>query len=68
VDAVSLTPHARFLRAKINRISAIEAEFQKALACESRDQWVMFNKKTEGHKNCDTVPLTLFIYCMIYVR
>jgi hypothetical protein len=47
VYAVSLTPHERFLRQKIDHISLdeFEAEFKKALARESGAQRVLFDKK-----------------------
>jgi hypothetical protein len=59
VHAVSLTLHARFLRSKIDHISAkFEDELKKAVARESGAQEVLFDeKKTEGRKSHDTVPL-----------
>jgi hypothetical protein len=58
VYAVQLTPHARFLRSKIDHfLGEFEAEFKKALARESGAQGVFFDeKKTEGRKSRDTVP------------
>jgi hypothetical protein len=50
----SFTPHARFLRQKIDHSSA---EFKKAR--ESGAQGVLYDeKKTEGRKSRDTVPLS----------
>jgi hypothetical protein len=48
MHAVSLTPHARFLRPKIHHISANSKQNsnKKALARESEAQGVLFDKKT----------------------
>jgi hypothetical protein len=59
MHAVSLTPHARFFSFE-NRsyLGEFEAEFKNALARESGAQGVLFDeKKTEGRKSRDTVPL-----------
>jgi hypothetical protein len=37
----------------------LEAEFKKALACESGAQGILFDEKTKGRKFYDTVPLML---------
>jgi hypothetical protein len=50
VHAVSLTPHARFLRSKIDHIGEFEAEFKKALARESVAQGILFDEKNRGSK------------------
>jgi hypothetical protein len=55
---VSLRSQARFFALE-NRsyLGEFEAEFKKALACESGPQGVLFDEKTEGRKSLDTVPL-----------
>jgi hypothetical protein len=55
---MSLTPHAQFLRSKIDHISANSKQIKKALARESGAQGVLFDEKTEGRKSRDTVPLS----------
>jgi hypothetical protein len=50
VQAVSLTPHARFLRSKIDHIFEFAAEFKKALARESGAKGVLFDEKNRGSK------------------
>jgi hypothetical protein len=61
MHAVSLTPHARFLRSKIDHtyFGEFEAEYKKALARGSGAQGVLFDEiKPEGRKSRDTVPLS----------
>jgi hypothetical protein len=54
VNTVSLTPHARFLHSKIDHISANSRQNSKG----SGAQGVLFyEKKPEGRKSRDTVPL-----------
>jgi hypothetical protein len=66
VHALSLTPHARFLRSKIDHISANSKQnSKKAFARESGALGVLFDEKTEGRKSRDTVPLNI-ISCSIY--
>jgi hypothetical protein len=44
-------------------LGKFEAEFKKALACESGAQGVLFDeKKTESQKSRDTVPLRYCIF------
>jgi hypothetical protein len=51
MHAVSLTPHARFLRSKIDHILANSKQnSQKALARESGAQGVLFDEKNRGSK------------------
>jgi hypothetical protein len=58
VHAVSLTPHALFLRLKIDYISANSVQnYKKALARESGAQGVLFDERNRGRKSRDTVPL-----------
>jgi hypothetical protein len=58
VHAVSLTPHARFLRSQ-NRsyLGEFEAEFKESLARESGAQGVLFDEKKPRVENL----LTLFL-------
>jgi hypothetical protein len=61
---VSLIPHARFYALE-NRsyFGEFEAEIKKALARESGAQGVpvlFYEKKPEGRKSRDTVPLNVF--------
>jgi hypothetical protein len=57
VNAVSLTPHARFFENR-SYLDEFEAEFKKALALESGAQGVLFVfLKTEDRKSRDAVPL-----------
>jgi hypothetical protein len=55
LHAVSLTPHARFLRSKIDPISANSKQNSKRR--KPLNQGVLFDEKTEGRKSRDTVPL-----------
>jgi hypothetical protein len=58
VYAGSLKPHARFLRPKIEHISANSKQNKKKdLARESGAQGVLFDEKTDGQKFRGTVPL-----------
>jgi hypothetical protein len=60
VHAVSLI-FAIFALENRSYLVKFEAEFKKALTRESRAQGVWFDKKTEGRKSRDTVPLTCVI-------
>jgi hypothetical protein len=62
----SLTPHERFLRSKIDHISAKEAEFKKALARESGALGAFFVEKNGGRKSRDTVPLRKIRYDVLF--
>jgi hypothetical protein len=58
--AVLLTPHAWFLRSKLDHRSYLgefETEFKKALAVNQGPRGYCLMKKPEGRKSCDTVPL-----------
>jgi hypothetical protein len=60
VHAVSMTPHAIFLRSKIDHISANSKQNSKRLKVVNQGpgQGVLFDeKKPEGRKSCDTVLL-----------
>jgi hypothetical protein len=60
VHSVSLTPHARFLRSKIDHIE-FEAEFKKALARESGAQGVLFDEKKPKVENLVTLSLSIMM-------
>jgi hypothetical protein len=57
--AVSLTPHARFLRSKIDHILANNSKqkSKKALARESGAQWVLLDGKKPKVDNIVTLSL-----------
>jgi hypothetical protein len=65
LHAVSLTPHVQKIfrttskSETLSYLGEFEAEFKKALAPESGAMGVLFDeKKTEGRKSRDTVPLS----------
>jgi hypothetical protein len=57
MHAVSLTPHARFLRSNRSYLGEFEAEFNKALARESGAQGVLFDEKKPRVENLVTLSL-----------
>jgi hypothetical protein len=56
VHVVSLTPHAQFLRLKIDHISASSKQNSKRLWPVNQGEGILFDEKTEGRKSRDTVP------------
>jgi hypothetical protein len=63
VNAVSLTPHTRFLLSKIDHISANSKQNSKRLSVNRGPRWYCLMKKIEGRKSRDTVPFSENQYC-----